>query len=148
MEGVLKISEAANLGVHAMVYLLEAGLERTIAVAEIAGVLGVSKDHLGKVLQRLAKAGLVTSRRGPRGGFRLNDGAGEATLLEILEAIDGPMANETCLFGHPICGGRCIMGGLMISVNQMVHDYLSTTRLSDMAVLSPLARRLRQEQSG
>jgi len=84
MEGVLKISEAANLGLHSMVYLANVGKDRMVPVSHIADALGVSKDHLGKVLQRLAKLGLVTSRRGPAGGFTLGRPSNQIRLMEIL----------------------------------------------------------------
>lgn len=146
MESILRISEAANLGIHAMACLVGFGPDRTVAVTEISDLLNVSKDHLGKVLQRLAKVGMVTSRRGPKGGFTIAKEAEQTTLLEILEAIDGPMTKNTCLLGEPLCGGQCIMGDLVNDLHRMAHDYLSSTRLEDLVELSPLVRKLRESK--
>jgi Rrf2 family nitric oxide-sensitive transcriptional repressor len=138
MDSMLRISEAANLGIHAMACLLDSSPGNAISVAEIAALLGVSRDHLGKVLQRLAKVSLVTSRRGPKGGFFLGSTSKDATLLQILESIDGPMTKVGCLLGRPVCGGKCILGGLVDSLHEQVHDYLSNTTLGDVAEVSPL----------
>lgn len=138
---MLKISEAANLAIHAMVYMLRSRDVGTVSVAEIAEVLDVSKDHLGKVLQRLTRMGLVTSKRGPRGGFALGREPATVTLLEVIEAVDGPLPRSTCLLGRPICGeAGCILGSLMHDIHKQVNDYLSGTTLADMEA-APLAVR-------
>jgi len=141
MEGMLKISEAANLAIHAMVYMLRAGDSSNVSVAEIAEALAVSKDHLGKVLQRLTRMGLVSSKRGPRGGFMLSREPAAVTLLEVIEAVDGPLPRSTCLLGRPICGeSGCILGSLMHDIQRQVTDYLSSTTLGDMRG-APLGQR-------
>jgi Rrf2 family protein len=130
MSDVLNISDAAALALHAMAFL--AGQpERRLATADIASELHVSETHLSKVLQRLAKAGLVKSVRGPRGGFMLARSADEIRLLDAYEAIEGPLADTRCILGLPTCGAtRCILGDLVTSVNARVRDYLTKTKLS------------------
>ncbi|MCK4620269.1 MAG: Rrf2 family transcriptional regulator, partial [Desulfobacterales bacterium] len=67
MSNIIKISEAASMAIHAMVFLAsESG--RIVPSREIATTLRSSEAHLSKVMQRLAKAGLVSSTRGPKGG--------------------------------------------------------------------------------
>ncbi|OIO54759.1 MAG: Rrf2 family transcriptional regulator [Alphaproteobacteria bacterium CG_4_10_14_0_2_um_filter_63_37] len=128
---MLKISDATNLAMHAMVYIAAVKHGDPVPVGEIAQVHGVSEAHLGKVLQRLVKLGLLKSRRGPKGGFTLGKEAGAITLLDIFEAIEGPVTPIDCLLTRPICdGGPCIMGGLLKSVYRQVFEHLSTTRLS------------------
>ncbi len=132
MSRVLKISEAASLALHTMV-LLAARPQRTQATRDIAALLGVSEAHLAKVLQRLARAGLVTSQRGPRGGFSLARDPGQINLLEVYEAVEGPLQERSCLLGQPVCGGNCLLGGLLHKVADEVSQYFSQTRLSDLA---------------
>jgi Rrf2 family transcriptional regulator, nitric oxide-sensitive transcriptional repressor len=139
VEGILRISEAANLAIHAMAYLGAAPAGTSVSVPEIAAALGRSKDHLGKVLQRLTRVGLVGSQRGPRGGFTLMRDTAEVTLLQVVEAIDGPLLSGTCLLGEPICeSNHCILGGLMGQVYRQVHEHLAATSLADLA-FKPLA---------
>ena len=133
MAGVLRISEAGSLALHAMV-ILATDPEGLHSAGQVASAMGVSEAHLSKVLQRLARAGLVRSARGPKGGFGLAKGPAEITLLDVYESIDGPLRSETCLLGRPICNGKhCILGRLLVSVNQQVRRKLATARLSELA---------------
>lgn len=133
MSGVLRISEAANLGLHAMVYLAGIEKDRMIPVSQIADALGVSRDHLGKVLQRLNRLGLATSHKGPGGGFALQSWQRETSLLEIVEAIDGPLGRTSCMLTSRACSnGSCLMGGLLDTLYQQVHDYLAAKKLSSL----------------
>ena len=129
MATVLRISEAASLGLHAMSLLAGASEERTSA-GEMAETLGVSEAHLAKVLQHLGRVGLVKSVRGPHGGFSLARPGSEITLLEIYEAIEGPMAETHCLLGRRVCHGSCLLGGLLETVDELVRAQLSSTTLA------------------
>ena len=85
-------------------------------------------------MQRLARAGLVDSSRGPQGGFRLGRPAYTIRLIEIYEAIEGPLNEGGCLLGEPICGGKvCVLGEVVQSVNRQIREYLAKTRLSQLA---------------
>ena len=132
MAGVVHISEAANLAIHTMI-LMAADVEQPLRVNQAAEVLPVSDNHLAKVLQRLGKAGLVTSMRGPQGGFRLARAAAEITLLQVYEAIEGPLPKATCLLGMPQCSGNCVLGDFVASANETFRTRLESTRLSDVA---------------
>ena len=133
MPKMLNISEAASLALHAMV-LLAAHPEQRLAAGEIASELQASEAHLSKVLQRLARAGLVSSARGPKGGFVLRRKREEITLLEVFEAVDGPFPAGKCLLGLTACPAtRCILGGVVEAVNQRVRSYLARTRLSKLS---------------
>lgn len=132
MAKVWKISDAAAIAFHAITML--AALEgRMLTTRQIANVLKVSEAHLSKVLQRLTKAGLVAATRGPKGGFKLARPSEEINLLEVYEAIEGPLIPTKCLLGKPVCDGQnCIMGNLMDDINNLAGDYLSGTKLSQL----------------
>ncbi len=136
---LLRISEAASLGMHAMAYMAAADNgESRLSVAHLAGSLSFSVAHLSKVLQRLAKHGLVTSMRGPQGGFRLSRPAEDIRLLEIYEAIDGPLTSSTCLLDHRICPpGACILGDVLEKVTDVVKTYFEETSLAEMIARNP-----------
>lgn len=132
MANILRVSDAASLAMHAMVYLA-AKPDGPVTAAEIAETLHASEAHLAKVFSRLAHEGLVISSRGPKGGFVLSKAAGKITLHDVYAAIEGRMADSECLLGKPVChGGRCILGGLMASINEEVRSYLDRTVLSDL----------------
>jgi Rrf2 family protein len=132
MENILKISEAASLALHAVAYLADRTNEK-LSNKDIAAAIKVSEAHLSKVMQRLNKAGIVRSIRGPKGGFTLAKDPVETRLLDVYEAIEGPLPNNYCLIGSPVCAGdKCILGDLLGNLNNEVRDYLEKTRLSDL----------------
>jgi Rrf2 family protein len=125
--------------------LLAASGERSLTNKEMADSLDASGAHLSKVLQRLGKLGYVRAVRGPKGGFFLAKPAEEITLLEIHEAIDGPMGVSACLFGQPVCrGDNCVLGGLIHAVGNQVKDHLAKTRVSELAPIFVEKQRIRQ----
>lgn len=132
MSGIVHISEAANLGLHAMI-LLAAEPDRTLRTREAAVALGVSEDHLAKVLGGLVRAKLVGSTRGPHGGFRLQRETQSISLLEIYEAIEGPLAPRHCLLGEKRCQGECVLGDFVTRTNEQFRQKMTETRLSDVA---------------
>lgn len=135
MSNILRISEAASIALHAMLILASKG-DKLLSVKDIAGKLDISENHLSKVLQRLAKAGLVISIKGNKGGFRLAKSADAINFLEIYEAIDGKFKPSGCLLNRPSCQQACIMGGLMNSINKQVEDYFLKTTLIEFILLN------------
>lgn len=134
MGDILKISEAAALALHAMALLADCDERDHLSTKEMAEKLKASAAHLAKVLQRLEKAGLVASIRGPKGGFALGKGAGEIRLLDIYEAIEGRVSPTRCLFGEAVCGRNgCILGDTIKSASEAIVSRMSETRLSDVS---------------
>lgn len=133
MSSFIGVSDAASLALHALSLFADKPSE-LVSTREVAEVLGVSEAHLAKVLQRLNRCGLVTSVRGPGGGFTLTKSAEKVSLLEVYEAIEGPVEDSACLLKKPVCpGGKCIMGDLLSSLNTRIRKTLSETSLADAA---------------
>ncbi len=130
MSSLLKMSEACSLALHAMVFMA-ANPAKTYSTHDIADKLQASEAHLSKVMQRLVKAELIKSERGPKGGFTLAASPHTITLMAIFEVIEGPLANGHCLAGHPVCGRmKCIMGDILDNVNHELRKYLTETSLA------------------
>ncbi len=135
MASVAKISDAASLAMHAMAYLAGEP-HRFIPVNEMAENLKVSLPHLAKVFQRLAKAGLVHSVRGPKGGFQPSRDPKKISLLDVYEAIEGEIERERCVLGLGLCSReRCIFGGMLESVNEQFRSQLASTDLTQLTWL-------------
>lgn len=130
MGNVLKISEAATIGLHAMTVMASKNGE-LVSVKEISDKLEISYNHLSKVLQRLVKAELVRSIKGFGGGFKLAKNVDTITFLEIYEAIDGRFKPTKCLLNKSKCDQQCIMGGFVSSINKQVEDFFSQKKLSE-----------------
>lgn len=132
MAGLIRVSEAASLGLHAAMLLAKAEGER-VRTRELGERIGASQAHLVKVLQALSRAGLVETERGPHGGVRLARPAASVTLLAVYEAIDGPLETTECLLDKPICDGHCcVLGRVLHGMNQEAREHLARTTLADV----------------
>lgn len=132
MAELVRMSEATAIGMHAMVVLAKA--DGPLPAASTAGHLDVSPAHLSKVLQALARAGLLEARRGPNGGYALARPSTEIRLLDIYEALEGPLRQDGCLFTKPVCRrSHCALGDVVSEVRRQVFEYLRGTTLADAA---------------
>ena len=131
MGGVVRFTEASSIALHTMT-ILAARPGSHMTSSEIAARLPVSENHLAKVLQRLSRAGLVESLRGPGGGYVLRRSAAEITLLDVHEAIEGRFVVSGCLFSHRSCAGDCVLGDAVREANALVHARLAGTSLADV----------------
>ncbi|MEI7527929.1 MAG: Rrf2 family transcriptional regulator [Elusimicrobiota bacterium] len=125
MQNILRISDAAAIALHTAGYL--AGQEKPLSPAmDIAKALGVSYNHLSKVLQQLTKAGLVRPARGPKGGFALSAAGREGRVRDFITVFDGPPALTPCLLRHKVCGSRgCVFGDLLAETNRRFEAALN-----------------------
>lgn len=117
MGTIIKISEAAVIAVHAVYFLAKADGNPS-STRHIASELGISYNHLTKVMQRLTRAGLLLPGRGPKGGFLLSKKARAGKLRDVFEAIEGKMSLNSCLMKTKICGkAGCLLGNLIQDTN-------------------------------
>ena len=133
MSRIISISEAASIAIHSMVLIASA--DEGLNVTAIAERMGASKHHVAKVMQRLVKEGYLYSQRGPSGGFHLNKAAGEISMLDVFETIEGKLTETTCPMDHPICPfDKCLMGGIVTKMTNEFKDYMSKQLLSDYKI--------------
>ena len=131
MSGIIQLSEAASLALHALV-LLAREPEKFWLIRDIAVEVGASEAHLAKVVQRLSKSGLLLTVRGPKGGVSLAKPTNQITYSEIFEAIEGPISAQKCGFEKGTCPfTRCIFGGLMDRLAMQIREKFMQTTLSD-----------------
>jgi FeS assembly SUF system regulator len=101
----------------------------------IALATGVPEPTVAKVLKALSMAGLVTSQRGARGGYRAARSLDEISIAEVIAAIDGPIALTACVDGAPggcDVRGLCAVHGRWDLVNTAIRDALAAITLADM----------------
>src|SRR5262245_38129367 len=87
----MKFTAAGRYALRALVHLAAAQEERFVASSVVAQACGIPGAYMLKVLRPLASARILDALKGPNGGFRLTRPAKEITLLEIVEAVDGPL---------------------------------------------------------
>lgn len=132
MAGLIRVSDAASLALHALAYLAKCKAGR-VSTKDIAKSLQASEAHLAKVMQRLEHSGLVSGKRGPTGGFELQRKPGELTLLEIYEIVEGPAKSSRCLLGQQMCNDECPLGHLFHDAEENVITQLQQTTLEHFA---------------
>ncbi|MGW0946192.1 RrF2 family transcriptional regulator [Streptomyces sp. NPDC002623] len=112
-----------------------------VGSGQLAEAHGLSASYLNKQLQQLARAGLVVSVPGPRGGFRLARPLEDITLLDVVEAIEGSTKIFHCT--EIRCGGRigalsppptgaCAVNSAMRRAEQAWHQALAAQTLADI----------------
>ncbi|OQY38474.1 MAG: hypothetical protein B6226_03605 [Candidatus Cloacimonetes bacterium 4572_65] len=102
MSKLLNLSEGTYLALHGLA-LIASNMPKRINVKFIAKNLNASEAHLAKIFQKLSKAGIVTSLRGPQGGFILSKNPEEVNFLEVIEVFEGKIAVYSCPFGKSDC---------------------------------------------
>lgn len=99
----MQLTRAADYAVRVMIHLAGLPPETRSSRAELAEAAECPEQFLSKVLQNLTRAGLVVSHRGNTGGFELSPRHRNASVLEIIEAIEGPVHLNVCLTSEQSC---------------------------------------------
>jgi Rrf2 family protein len=90
----MKLTCASSYALHAVAYMAQQKSDRPVASHKIAQERGIPERFLLKVLKPLVTARVLTSIKGPNGGYRLARPASDITMLEIVEAVDGPIRGQ------------------------------------------------------
>ncbi len=99
----MKISRSTGYAFVAVGFIAGAGKKTPIQAATVSREYNIPLEYLLKILQQLVRVNVLRSKRGPRGGFFLARDAEDITLLNIIEAVEGPMlaqANLSQLTGN------------------------------------------------
>jgi Rrf2 family protein len=107
----MQITRQADYAVRAVLYLAQLGTERRAATSQIAQEQQIPPSFLAKIVSQLSVAGLLQTSRGARGGVSLARSPEAISLLEVVEAIDGPIMLNECVGGSGACtfGDDCPM---------------------------------------
>ncbi|MBT8220236.1 MAG: Rrf2 family transcriptional regulator [Bacteroidia bacterium] len=98
------LSSSSQYAVRAALYLaMKTSESEKMKAEDIAKALDIPKHFLAKILQQLTRKKIVSSTKGRNGGFYLSDNNRSCSLLEVLEAIDGPMSLNSCILGLKNC---------------------------------------------
>jgi Rrf2 family transcriptional regulator, iron-sulfur cluster assembly transcription factor len=132
----MRLSTKGRYAVMAMADLArrENDAVRAVALADIAARQEISLSYLEQLFARLRRKGLVTSARGPGGGYRLARDASVTTIAEIVHAVDEPLRATRCREGKGcmIRGERCLTHDLWADLGDRIEDYLASVSLADV----------------
>lgn len=130
MSNLINLSEAASIALHGMALIAQSKQNR-MNVHLLAETLDSSPAHLAKVFQKLSKADLVKSVRGPAGGFELNKSSDEINFLDIYEAIEGKVVLSACPLGKEKCAFKlCIFSSELNRISTDIYNTYKSLKLS------------------
>jgi Rrf2 family protein len=132
---VLKLSKKADYALMAMKHLAEHAERGSCSAKDVAEAYGIPPEALAKILQRLARAGLLHSQHGMNGGYTLARSAQEISAYEVIRTIDGPLFITSCITVRGECDQteRCTIREPLRKVNQSIEEVLRKIRIADMA---------------
>ena len=96
----MKISRSTGYGLLAVGYIAQHKDKKVILSQTISKEYDIPLEYLLKILQQLVRANVLHSKRGPRGGFSMAKPAKKITMLQVIEAVEGPMINQLSLTEH------------------------------------------------
>lgn len=139
---MLRISKLTDYGTVVLAELAR-GEQAFVSAADIAGSTGLGLPTVSKLLKALARAGLVTSSRGARGGYRLARAAEAISAADVIDALEGPVSITECSAHDSHCDieSLCRVGGAWQRINVGIRRALDEISLSDLLrANSPLPR--------
>jgi len=126
----MKISPAAEFAVRGALVLAEQYGNGPTTLDSICEARDLSKQYLVKIFASLARAGLVTPIRGKRGGYLLSRDPAQINLLELIEAVEGPVAVNFCQHIPPRCDRtECALRSMWADIQKFICGKLETTTL-------------------
>ena len=132
---MFKLSKKADYGLIALKHLANHRQDDACSANEIAEEYGISATLMAKVLQKLAKQGLVAAKHGSTGGYQLARQPDKISALEVLTAIDGPVLITSCVTSHGNCDAteRCSVKEPLQRVNESILNVLSMVTIAHLS---------------
>ena len=158
---MIKLSKLADYGIVIITHLAQgsrhssqagatpgrSATDRSASAVEVAKATGIPQPMTSKILKALMRAELVRSVRGARGGYTLAKPASTMTVVDVVEALEGPIALTTCVeHGNHACSieSQCPTRATWQKINMAVRAALSELTIEAMATPGPLAAHLGQ----
>ena len=142
----MQITRAADYALRGMTYLARQEPGELSTIKEISSEEGVPEKFMRKLFHILHKRGFIDSTRGKLGGIRLDIDSEEVTMLDIIEAVDGPLALNLCLEGPDLCDriDLCPMCDIWCEAQASVNKVLKQYSLKDIVKKTGDTRRARR----
>lgn len=128
------LRQNTDYALRAMVNLAQHYGNGAVSTRVLAEEGDIAYQFSCKILQRLHGARLVQSSMGPKGGFRLCRRPGKITLLEIIEAIQGPISLSNCLLGADACPREpiCPVSKKLAELQKYIENFLGKMTLQEL----------------
>lgn len=131
----MQLTRGADYAVRVMIQLALPESDGRLSLPELARATNTPESFLSKVLQSLARAGLLSSRRGQAGGFRITPRGRQASMREIIEVVDGPICLNVCLAHGQSCARKahCPAHPVWARAQRAMFEIISGVTVAAMA---------------
>jgi len=131
----MQLTRAADYAVRVMICLASSAADGRISLPQLAEATEAPESFLSKVMQALARAGLINSRRGQLGGFQISPSGRSASMRDVIEAIDGTICLNVCLVSGRSCRRKatCPAHPIWAEAQQAMLDVLSRATVEALA---------------
>jgi Rrf2 family protein len=136
---MLRLSKKADYALMAMKHLATRTDVMSASAREIAEAYDIPVELMAKVLQRLARRGLLASQQGTRGGYRLATAPSAISVADIIQAIDGPLTVTACSTEAENCGqySKCSVRDPLWRIKDRILAALATCSLQEVSAEVP-----------
>ena len=119
-----------TIGMHSLIIL--AREKKPMNAIQLSKRIGSTKFHVAKVLQRLVKDGMLSSMRGPTGGFRLTKEPSDITVFNIYRSIEGEIDYDECTHTNPVTPiDKCIRETIVKKMTEDFVNYMKDHTVAD-----------------
>ena len=131
----MQLTRAADYAIRVMIHLASQPALTRASRAELATAAECPEQFLSKVLQSLTRAGLIVSHRGNTGGFELPPAQEPITILQVVEAIEGPLRLNLCLASDQACPREnwCPAHPVWVEAQRAMIEVLRNSTIQDLA---------------
>ncbi|MEA4925368.1 MAG: Rrf2 family transcriptional regulator [Syntrophomonadaceae bacterium] len=133
----MNINQATDYGFRAVLFLAAQPAGEVVEAQAIASSQVVPMRFLLKIMPSLIKAGIVRSQRGVGGGYALAREPKDITLLDVLEAIEGPIYLNRCLMDEDLCSKQgpptCLVHQALANIQQQLIDAFASYSFADLS---------------
>ena len=145
----MKLTSKGRYAVTAMLDLALHANSGPVTLAGISERQGISLSYLEQLFTRLRKRGLVTSTRGPGGGYSLGRAPGQIDIAEVVTAVDERVDATRC-GGQANCqdGQRCLTHELWTELSEQIHTFLTGITLEKLMEQGSSRQRVGEDRSG
>ncbi|MEE9614246.1 MAG: Rrf2 family transcriptional regulator [Thermodesulfobacteriota bacterium] len=132
---MFRLSRGAEYAIRGILHLASEPEGKISFIEEIARAQDTPKAYLAKIFQALTKKGFLKSFRGPDGGFMLTRPAAEVSVLDIIEAMEGPVHLNECLIHKGYCARDtfCPIHDVWHEAQKRLMDFLASCSFADLA---------------
>ena len=123
----MKLTKSTDYALRVLIYL--ESNQQIVTMRELSSQLFIPYDNLTKIIQKLAKSGIIQTIKGKNGGVKRNSKSKQATLYDVIGIIDGPTRLSPCIADPTVCGLSCncrlkhVLGELEGKINALFSQF-------------------------